>query len=423
MKRYRITELGRRFGLSRSTLLYYDRIGLLRPSDRSGADYRLYGEEDVERLERICLFRGSGLRLSEIARLLKGADRRSVLEGRLREIGREIAELRTRQRHLAGMLRTASAAEATSGLDRKLWLGLRKACGLSEEALRRWHDAFERQAAQAHHAFLLSLGLSEKEALQVRMLTRNVEGNETTMKYFYEVFEDLPRQGPGCTDLTLKALSLVKGLPPRPEVLDIGCGCGAQTLVVARKLRSPVTAVDNHGPVLERLSKAARAEGLDIRTRELSMLELPFPPASFDLLWAEGSIFIIGMQKGLRTFRELVRPGGTLVFSEMCWFDDNPPREIADYFARIYPDLQKEADVRRLAKEAGWSLVGDFRFPESAWWQDFYDPMLARIQKLRKRDAGTPEALALYAGLELEAEMFRRHAGSYGYCFFVLRSI
>jgi DNA-binding transcriptional MerR regulator len=61
MKRYCISELGRRFGLSRSTLLYYDRIGLLRPSGRSGADYRQYSEDDVQRMERICLFRGSGL--------------------------------------------------------------------------------------------------------------------------------------------------------------------------------------------------------------------------------------------------------------------------------------------------------------------------------------------------------------------------
>jgi SAM-dependent methyltransferase len=241
------------------------------------------------------------------------------------------------------------------------------------------------------------------------------------MKYFYDVFENLPRQGPGSTASTLKALSLVKGLPPQPEILDIGCGCGAQTLLVASKLRGPVTAIDNHAPVLERLAKAARAEGLDICTRELSMLELPFPPASFDLLWAEGSIFIIGMEKGLRAFRELVRPGGTLAFSEMCWFDEHPPREIADYFGRIYPDLQKEKDVRRLAKESGWELVGDFRLPESDWWQDYYDPMLTRIRELRKRDAKIPEALEVYASLELEAEMFRRHAGSYGYAFFVLQ--
>jgi DNA-binding transcriptional MerR regulator/SAM-dependent methyltransferase len=421
MRTYRITEVARRFGLSRSALLYYDRIGLLHPGSRSGADYRIYREEDLERLERICLYRESGLALSDIARLLEGDEERPVLEGRLREIGREIAKLKVRQRHLAGMLRAAQAEEGASGLDRDLWLGLQKACGLSEEALRRWHGEFERRAPEAHHAFLTGLGLSEKETLQVRMLTRDVEGNAMTMKYFFDVFETLPRQGPGCTAATLEALALAKGLPPRPEVLDIGCGCGAQTLLLARKLRGRVTAIDNHPPVLERLSRAAREERFPIETRELSMLALPFEEESFDLLWAEGSIFIIGIERGLREFRPLVRRGGCFAFSEMCWFRDDAAQEIRDFFARTYPDLRREDDLRRLVREAGWELVGDFRLPESAWWDGYYDPMLARIRELRERDAAVPEALELYASMELEAEMYRKHSGSYGYAFFVLR--
>ena len=44
---YSVSRLGRRYGLSRSTLLYYDRIGLLSASARSAAGYRVYGERDV----------------------------------------------------------------------------------------------------------------------------------------------------------------------------------------------------------------------------------------------------------------------------------------------------------------------------------------------------------------------------------------
>ena len=63
MKTFTVGALGRRFGLSRSALLYYDQIGLLVPSARSSAGYRLYTEEDAQRLERICLFRNAGLAL------------------------------------------------------------------------------------------------------------------------------------------------------------------------------------------------------------------------------------------------------------------------------------------------------------------------------------------------------------------------
>lgn len=119
MKNYRITELGRLFSLSRSTLLYYDRIGLLRPSGRTQADYRLYTQEDLTRLERICFFRDAGLGLAEIANLLVSGNKdSSILERRLREIGREIAGLKSQQRLIAGMIKTVAAGPDRSGLDR-----------------------------------------------------------------------------------------------------------------------------------------------------------------------------------------------------------------------------------------------------------------------------------------------------------------
>lgn len=64
-----IGELGRQSRLSRATLLYYDRLGLLRPKNRTGANYRLYGPDDVARLQRICFYRAMGIPAAEIARI------------------------------------------------------------------------------------------------------------------------------------------------------------------------------------------------------------------------------------------------------------------------------------------------------------------------------------------------------------------
>ena len=66
-----IGQLARRFELSRSTLLYYDSIGLLSPSGRSRANYRLYSDDDVRRMEAIAGYRRAGLPLADIARLLE----------------------------------------------------------------------------------------------------------------------------------------------------------------------------------------------------------------------------------------------------------------------------------------------------------------------------------------------------------------
>ena len=321
METFRITELARRFGLSRSTLLYYDRIGLLPPSGRTRAAYRLYSQEDAARLEHVLFYREAGLSLPEIKRLVENNENEkacdgSILERRLREIGRELAALKSQQRIIAGMLKTSATGLNDLGLDRELWSSLQKACGLDGSALKRWHTEFERRAPGAHHDFLLNLGLSEKEAIQVRMLTKNMEDNTMNMKYFFEVFEDLPRQGPGCREATVRALGLLKDMPAKPRILDIGCGCGMQTQILAEELKTKILAIDNHRPMLDRLDRTAARKGLDIETRELSMIDMPFDKESFDLLWAEGSIFIIGIERGLADFRTYLKPGGYLAFTE-----------------------------------------------------------------------------------------------------------
>ncbi|MCG8334649.1 MAG: MerR family transcriptional regulator [Proteobacteria bacterium] len=420
MKTYRITELGRRFGLSRSTLLYYDRIGLLHPSGRTQSDYRVYTEENLKRLERICFFREAGLSLEEIARLLASdSNESSILEKRLCEIGEEMAALKSQQRLITGILKTVTDEVDASGLDKDLWLSLQRACGLDESALKSWHLEFERQAPEAHHSFLLSLGLSEKEAIQIRMLTKNMENNTIGMKYFYEVFVDLPRQGPGTNESTLKALGFLSDLPAQPKVLDIGCGSGMPTMILAEELKTNILAIDNHKPMLERLDKNAKKKGLSIETRELSMMNLPFDTNSFDLLWSEGAMFIIGLARGLKEFFAYLKPGGYLVFTEMCLLKKNSPVELQTFFNNVYPDIKTADAVKSLVKENDYKLVSHFKLPDQAWWNDYYTPMLDRIKELKTKNAGVREAEAVYENCLAEIDMHRRYSDYYGYIFFI----
>ena len=93
---YTVGALARSVGLARSTLLYYDRIGLLPPSRRSVARYRLYGEDARSRLEAIRTYRGVGLGLGEIRALLDahGGRTAAILTDRLDQLNQEIAHLR-----------------------------------------------------------------------------------------------------------------------------------------------------------------------------------------------------------------------------------------------------------------------------------------------------------------------------------------
>jgi len=243
------------------------------------------------------------------------------------------------------------------------------------------------------------------------------------MEYFYELFTDLPRQGPGCREATIRALGLLKDLPPNPRVLDIGCGCGMQTQILAQELKTKILAIDNHRPLLDHLDRAAARNGLEIETRELSMIDMPFEEESFDLLWAEGSIFIIGLARGLKDFRTYLKPDGYLAFTELCWFVSDPPAEIKTYFDNVYPDIRPADEVRRMAAASGYRVIESFNLPDRAWWDDYYTPMLERMEELKVKNAGITDAEAVYANCEAEIEMFRRHSKSYGYTFFVLQRI
>ncbi len=159
---------------------------------------------------------------------------------------------------------------------------------------------------------------------------------------FFEIHSGLPREGPGDDASTVRALAFAKGLPPKPDILDVGCGPGAQTLVLARATGGLVTAVDNHAPFLADLRRRAELAGLagDIQSVLGSMFELPFEEASFDLIWSEGAIYIMGFDQGLVGWRRFLRPNGWLGVSEVAWLRKDPPSELADFWNAGYPAIR-----------------------------------------------------------------------------------
>jgi len=167
---FRITELARKFGLSRSTLLYYDRIGLLISAARSEAGYRLYSPKDCDRLAAICSFRQAGLSIEDIRRILSAGEdaNRAVLQRRMFELGEEIRILQTQQHLLGRMLQVQSRGELPVTIDQQAWIEMLRTAGMDENAMRKWHSEFERRAPEAHHRFLLALGISEDEVLFIR---------------------------------------------------------------------------------------------------------------------------------------------------------------------------------------------------------------------------------------------------------------
>ena len=173
---YTISELAKKFGLSRSALLYYDSIGLLSPKARSGADYRIYTGKDLVLMEEISRLRNAGLPLREIKKVLKhGSSRRgSILRQRLQGINDEMRALRQQQTFIVSLLGDSQITGSTRVLTKEKWIAYLQKAGLDEAGMERWHREFETSSPEAHQDFLESLGIPDEEIRLIRERSRNI---------------------------------------------------------------------------------------------------------------------------------------------------------------------------------------------------------------------------------------------------------
>jgi len=170
MQMFTIGQVAKKYSLSRSTLIYYDNIGVLSPSHRSESNYRLYADSDLKKMDRIMLFRSAGLSLDSIALLLakEGGDLNSALEQRLSIINNEIQGLRSQQNVILKLLENEAPVQNSRVLTKETWVSILKGAGLDEAGMKNWHIEFERTSPEAHQDFLESIGIEKDEIVLIR---------------------------------------------------------------------------------------------------------------------------------------------------------------------------------------------------------------------------------------------------------------
>ena len=182
-----ISTLARRCGLTRSTVLYYEAKGLLRRPPRTDGNYRAYGEDDLQRVRQICLYRKVGLSVADIRAALgtpgktsasstagrsAAGDAMAVLERRLVAIDAEIDELRNHQRAILGLLQQSRSTKGMKMITKDKWVAIMRAAGLDDEAMHRWHLEFEKAAPAEHQEFLEFLRIPAAEIEGIRKWSR-----------------------------------------------------------------------------------------------------------------------------------------------------------------------------------------------------------------------------------------------------------
>lgn len=381
--------------ISRSTLLYYERIGLVTSARNPANNYRQFPQSEIDKLRAIKLLQVGGLSLSESLSCLQGSLSPDQMHERLSSLAEQIDKLK----------QAYSILQALSGLS-------------SSEESRNWQQDFERQTPDTYFNWLQTQGFTELQALQIRWISKDMTGNDDYTERFYELFLNMQRQGPGDNALNLDLLSHIENSIQIKSTLDIGCGTGAGTQFLVENLETEVTALDNAEIFLNKLTEWVKSNSLNDRVSIIdgSMLSPPFAEKRFDLIWSEGSAYIMGFNNALKTWKPLLTDDGYLFISEMCWLTDKPDSEPQRFWQDAYPDMSDVSTREQQAQQSGFKLVVSKTLPQSAW-DRFHQDMRTQLKLLREK-RGSHRA---YDDCEAEIEMFEQHSGQFGYQCFLLR--
>ena len=200
---------------------------------------------------------------------------------------------------------------------------------------------------------------------------------------------------------TRKAFQMLPKLE-NPRILDIGCGSGVPTIELAKLSDGEIIGIDINKSLLDKLNLKIEEEGFSSRveTVKCSLFEIDFPDESFDIIWAEGSIWIIGFETGLKEWNRLLKPNGFLVVHDEMKTVSNKLKKIPSY---------------------GYKLIDYFSLPEDAWWTEYYRPLEIRIKELYMKYKNNSEALRILKKYQNEIDMVKRNPNEHSSAFFVMQ--
>jgi len=236
-----------------------------------------------------------------------------------------------------------------------------------------------------------------------------------------EFFTELDRQGPGSPEETIRALGFIDNLSNKTKIADLGCGTGAQTMVLAQNTEATITALDLYAGSIDKLNATAGKLGLQNRVKGIvgSMDNLPFQNDEFDLIWSEGAIANIGFEKGLNHWKRFLKKDGYIAVTYESWFTDERPAEIEKWWLDAVPEISTIGHNISIMQKTGYIPVAAFTLPETCWIDNYFIPQKARQEEFLKKHAGNKTVEDLIALMKREADLYSKYKQYYGYVFYI----
>lgn len=176
----------------------------------------------------------------------------------------------------------------------------------------------------------------------------------------------------------------------KPRILDVGCGSGVPTIELARLSQGEVMGIDTDQPALDKFTRKIEEAGLTDRVQAVncSIFDMEFPDESFDIIWSEGSIFVIGFKRGLQEWRRFLRPGGFMVVHD------------------------EKGNVKEKLKQisgCGYELLGYFILDIDTWWTEYSAPLEKLVNETRTKYSEDRKVLEALHQAQREIDMFRKN--------------
>ena len=175
----------------------------------------------------------------------------------------------------------------------------------------------------------------------------------------------------------------------KPRILDIGCGSGVPTMELARLSNGEITALDIDESLLELLGRKIEKAGFSdrVKTMKRPMLDMEFPEESFDIIWAEGSIFVIGFERGLQEWQRFLKPNGYLV---------------------VHDEKGNITEKIKQISSCGYQLINHFILTKDTWWREYYAPLEKAVNEIHSSSVADPSIFEELSSTQQEIGMFKK---------------
>ena len=215
----------------------------------------------------------------------------------------------------------------------------------------------------------------------------------------FQIKKDLIRKR--LAKYTRKAFRMLPEMD-KPRILDIGCGSGVPTMELARMSNGEIIGLDINQGLLDVLVQKVKKAGVSDRVKVMkcSIFDMGFANESFDVIWAEGSISVVGFKRGLQEWKRFLKPNGFMV---------------------VHHEKENVTQKLEQISSCGYELTGYFILNEDTWWAEYFAPLEKLICETRTEYADDPKILGELHNAQREIDMFKKHPERNSSVYFVIK--